>query len=90
MGEEITAIQGSRSSGGRRPRGPDSVDDALAQIVKMCERWRRWYAGFERAEDETAGVSLENLPKPVRERMGGVTAEVKKLEREAQRYLKRN
>ena len=90
LGEEITVIQGSGSSGGRRPRAPDSVDDALAQIVKMSDRWRRWYGGFEREEGDTTGVSLEDLPKPVRERMAAVTAEVKKLEQAAQRHLKRN
>ena len=66
------------------------MEDAVAQVIKMSDRWRRWYAGFEREEDESAAVSLEDLPKPVRERMAAVTAEVKKLEQTAQRYLKRN
>ena len=90
MGEEVTVIQGSRSAGGRRPRGPDSVSDALAQIVKMSERWGRWYEGFEQNQDETTGVSLENLPKPVRVRMAAAKAEIKKLENAVRRHLKLN
>ena len=90
LGEEITALQGSQSSGGRRPRRPESVAGALAQIVTMGERWGRWYEGFEREEDKTAGVSLENLPKPIRVRMAAVAAEIKKLEVAAQRHLKSN
>ena len=87
LGEEITAIQGRHSSGGRRPREPDSAKDAVAQIVKMCERWGRWYEGFEREEDETAGVSLEDLPKLVRVRMAAATDEIRKLERAARLHL---
>ena len=90
LGEEITALQGSQSSGGRRPRRPDSVSDALAQIVTMGERWGRWYDGFEREEDKTAGVSLESLPKQIRGRMAAVAAEIKKLGHAAQRHLKSN
>lgn len=90
LGKEITSLQGSQSSGGRRPRRPDSVSDALSQIVTMGERWGRWYEGFEREEDKTAGVSLESLPKPIRVRMVAVAAEIKKLEVAAQRHLKSN
>ncbi len=60
----------------------------MAQIFKMCERWGRWYEGFESEEDETAGISLENLPKLVRVRMTAATDEIKKLGRAAQRHLK--
>jgi hypothetical protein len=88
LGEEITALQGSQSSGGRRPRGPVSVEDAVAQIFKMCERWGRWYAGLEREKDE-AVVSLNDLPKSVSDRLANATTTIKELQRAAQRQLRR-
>jgi transcriptional regulator with XRE-family HTH domain len=87
LGEEITVLQGSQSSGGRRPRGPVSVDDAVAQIFKMCERWGRWYAGVE-SEDEGA-VSLGDLPKSVSDRLASVSVGIEELQRAAQRKLGR-
>jgi len=83
LGEEIVGLQGSQSSGGRRPRGPESVAGALAQIAKMSERWGRWVQGFERGE-----VKLETLPKTVRARLTAVTAEIEKLEHAVRRHLK--
>ena len=56
----------------------------------MGERWGRWYEGFEREEDKTAGVSLENLPKPITVRMAATMNEIKKLEVAAQRHLDSN
>jgi hypothetical protein len=88
LGEEITVLQGSGSSGGRRPRGPDSVEDAVAQVIKMCERWGRWYEGFDITADEDS-ISLKDLPKPVREALMRATAEIKTLASKADRNLKR-
>jgi len=62
------------------------VEGALAQIIKMSERWERWYAGFVSDEDEA--VSLDDLPKPVRERLVSATNGIKDLQRAAQRQLK--
>ena len=89
LGEEITVLQGSGSSGGRRPRGPDSVEDAVAQVIKMCERWGRWYEGFDITADEDS-ISLKDLPKPVREALMRATAEIKTLAAKADRNLKRS
>lgn len=87
LGEEITALQGSRSLGGRRPRRPDSVKDAVVQIVKMCERWRRWYEWFEFEDDEE--VSLGDLPKSVSGRLASATTTIKELQGVAERQLSR-
>jgi hypothetical protein len=46
----------------------------MAQVVKMCERWGRWYAGFE-PEDEPV-VSLGDLPKSVSDRLASVSTAV--------------
>ena len=62
LAEEITAIQGSHSSGGRRPRGPVSVGHSLAQIVKMSEKWARWHEGFSADENGRWG-RFEGLAK---------------------------
>jgi hypothetical protein len=50
----------------------------VAQVVKMCERWGRWYEGFE---SEEAEVAVGDLAKPVRERLVSATAAIKDLKR---------
>ena len=63
------------------------MEDAVAQILKMCERWVRWYAGFE-SEDEAA-LSVRDLPKSVGDRLASVSDGIKELQRAAQRQLSR-
>jgi hypothetical protein len=87
--EEIAKVPSDRpSSGGRRPRKARTVDDALAIIVTMSERWNRWFKGLD-VEEVEDGVSLKDLPKSVREGLTSVTSEIKDLERKASRNLKR-
>ena len=93
MGEEITVIQGSRSSGGRRPRGPDSVEDAVAQVTKMCERWSRWYEGYDSTErkDKTPAknrIEVDDLPDSVRKSLKRVSGQIRKLKMAVEQELK--
>ena len=86
LGEEIVVIQGSQSSGGRRPRGPDSVEDALAQLIKMSEQWRRWYELFETQDDQDR-VTLEDLPDDVAKALKSISGRMTKLTGLAQSEL---
>jgi hypothetical protein len=86
LGDEITAVQGSRSSGGRRPRGPESIVGALVQIVKMSESWGKWCRGFE-SEQGGDGISVNDLPPSIKTKLMGVSSEMKKLKDTTERQL---
>ncbi|MCH7725987.1 MAG: hypothetical protein IH991_05830 [Planctomycetes bacterium] len=86
-------IQGSRSSGGRRPRGPDSIADALAQIVKMSERWGRWYEGYDSTERKDKApaknrIEVDDLPESIGKSLKRVSGQIRKLKMAVEQELK--
>jgi len=85
LGEEITKVEGRQSSGGRRPRAPETVDDALTQTVKMAESWLHWYGAVESTEGETP--SLRDLTATVRKRLSEAMEKMESLRDSAERCL---
>jgi len=85
LGEEITKVEGRQSAGGRRPRAPETVDDALTQTVKMAESWLHWYGAVESTEGETP--SLRDLTATVRKRLSEAMEKMESLRDSAERCL---
>ena len=86
LGEEVATVQGSSSSGGRRPRAPESVKGAISQIVKMATSWQRWYYGLESVPGENS-PSLDDLPLNVRKRLSEAMKNIAQLKDSAERHL---
>ena len=57
------------------------MDDAIVQIIKKCDQWRRWLAGFE--SDDEQGLLLE-LPAAVAKRLRAATRAIESLQAEAE------
>lgn len=85
---EVAKVASERpSSGGRRPIRASTEEEALLQIVQRTEQWNRWVAGL--ASDEEDNVTLDDLPKTVRDQLIAVSNEFKKLKATAENERKR-
>lgn len=84
--DEIKKLRGRRSAGGRPPRRPKDLADALVQVVKFAETWQHWYDGLENHEDD-ASVALDDLPDAVRKELAAATRQMEKLKNAAQQHL---
>ncbi|ADB18068.1 hypothetical protein Psta_3404 [Pirellula staleyi DSM 6068] len=71
LGPEITK-EGKSSQGGRRPKRPATVDEALGQIQRMVQQWERWVEMIE-DKDDTKGVSIGDLPVQVARAVAGMS-----------------
>ena len=65
---EIRKRFGKSGKGGRKPPKPESLSDALQQIVRLSEPLLRWYRELEK-QAVGGGFSLTNLPKPVEQHL---------------------
>ena len=78
--QELRRQFGHRRQGGRRPRLPVSVPDALSQLDQMCLAWTRWCdllaAGPGPREKR---FELRDLPGPVRDRLDQAMETVRDL-----------
>lgn len=78
--QELRRQFGHRRHGGRRPRLPVNVPDALSQLDGMCLAWKRWCDLVAEGADEGQKlVAIEDLPDPVRDRLVQVTNLVRDL-----------
>ena len=89
LGAEIRKTLPRRSRGGRQPPRPRTVDDALVAIERASKRWRRLYRVLNRSDrdNDSPGVSWEDLPRAVRTSLNKVDAELRLLERTVQRKI---
>ena len=90
---EISKFLGTGSSGGRRPKSPQVIDDALMQVLTMTKRWGRWYEGFDskkrKEKDlEKSRIEVEDLPDSVRKHLKSVTGQIQKLKKAVEEELK--
>lgn len=60
LGAEITR-QGKSSRGGRRPKRPATVGEALEQVQRMAQRWERWVEMMS-DQDDASNVGIGDLP----------------------------
>lgn len=60
LGAEITK-EGKSSQGGRRPKRPATVDEALGQIQRMVRQWERWEEMMSE-NGGASGVGIKDLP----------------------------
>ena len=68
--QELRRQFGHRRQGGRRPRLPVNVPDALSQLDEMCLAWTRWYDLLAEAPDRRKKrCKLSDLPDPVHGRL---------------------
>ena len=71
LGQEITK-SGKSSQGGRRPKRPATVDEALGHIERLAQQWVRWAEMMEDSDgDESVGT--KDLPGPVALAVGKMT-----------------
>jgi hypothetical protein len=61
LGAEITR-QGKSSEGGRWPKRPSTVGEAMGQIQRMAQQWKRWVEMMS-DQDDASGVGIGHLPK---------------------------
>ena len=90
---EVSKLLGTAGSGGRKPRIPEKVDDALDQIVIMTKRWGRWYEGFDSGKRKKkklkkSRIEVEDLPDFVRKHLKSVTGQIQKLKKAVEEELK--
>jgi hypothetical protein len=81
---EISKLLSTGGSGGRRPKTPKTVDDALIQVQTMTNRWSRWYAGFDPQADngkdlDKSRIGLDDLPEPIRKQLKSSARQIEKL-----------
>ncbi len=71
LGAEITK-EGKSSQGGRRPKRPATVDEALGQVERLVRQWERWVEMM--ADDGGAsGVGIKDLPGAVARAVAGMS-----------------
>ena len=90
---EISKLLSTGGSGGRRPKTPKTVDDALIQVQTMTNRWCRWYAGFDRQQDDEQEqdknrIGLDDLPEPIRKQLKSSARQIQKLKKAVEEELK--
>ena len=90
---EISKLLSTGGSGGRRPKTPKTVDDALMQVQTMTNRWSRWYAGFDSQQDDeqkqdTSRIELDDLPEPIRKQLKSSARQIQKLKTAVEEELK--
>jgi len=90
---EVSKLLGTAGSGGRRPKSPQVIDDALMQVLTMTKRWGRWYEGFDskkrKEKDlEKSRIEVEDLPDSVRKHLKSVSGQIQKLKDAVKEELK--
>lgn len=87
---QIAVRYGSRRDGGRRRRVPADALALTAQIEKLCENWRRWFALAAPAKASVSGETakdthapLDGLPPALAERVKAADAAIATLHRAA-------
>ena len=77
LGAEITK-EGKSSQGGRRPKRPATVDEALGQIQRWVRQWENWVEMISDLPSINA-VSTADLPKHLLRAVEQVSAAAKAL-----------
>jgi hypothetical protein len=90
---EISKLLNTGGLGGRRPKTPKTVDDALMQVQTMTNRWSRWFTGFDRRqndeqEQDTSRIGLDDLPEPIRKQLKSSARQIQKLKTAVEEELK--
>ena len=86
--QELRRQFGHRRQGGRRPRLPVNVPDALSQLDEMCLTWERWCRLVEAGQVEGKRcAALEDLPEPVHDRLIQVKDMMRDLRTAVEVYL---
>lgn len=65
--------------GGRVPRLPTNLDEALRQLEEKCDQWNRWVGHLDANASESGSFSAAQLPEKLRRRVGEVTLAMHKL-----------
>lgn len=77
LGQEVTK-SGKSSRGGRRPKRPATVDEALGQIERMAQRWTNWVQMMEDSDGDQE-VGITDLPGPVTRAVSRLTRSAEKV-----------
>jgi hypothetical protein len=90
---EVSKLLGTAGSGGRQAKAPADVDEALAQIVTMTNRWGRWFEGFDSTgrKGKTPAMSrieVDDLPESVYKSLKAVSAQIRKLKMAVEQELR--
>ena len=90
---EVSKLLGAAGSGGRQAKAPADVDDAMAQIITMSNRWSRWFEGFTPKKRQEKGleksrIEVDDLPDSVGKLVKSVTGQIQKLKKAVEEELK--
>jgi hypothetical protein len=75
-------VNAKSSMGGRRPRLPANLAEALRQLEEKCDQWQRWVGQLEARDEEPGVFSARQLPQTLRNRINVVTSDMNQLARE--------
>ena len=90
---EVSKLLGTAGSGGRQARVPVNVDDALAQIITMTNRWSRWFAGInpKKRKEHDLGkdrIEVDDLPQSIGKSLKQVSEQIQKLKMAVEQELR--